>query len=370
MELSKDEPIFKSIDIIKKGIAEKKVTTLKIHNITDWSEGEFNNFTSILRSNYTEVIDDEILEVKRDDNYLIISKIANIREYNNSNTYSGHHWENRTVIKTDKIDNLFDVNFEVEIYDKKEMDEIPNWASANKIFRFIKKFNYDLKDGIIASALLVKSLPINKKFKSLKESKVLTAKQKYEFEIRVKDKDTKNLLSNIIIVIKSLFLSNIILTKKQQKEVIDSYDQLVRKDIQVPPYIKDIILLTPKPVTLEQKNLVNPDDYGAVSILRNYTVTEKADGERILMYINDKGQCFLINSSLKIEATGIIAKKDAYNSLIDGEYVSCNKRLDTTKKNLFAAFDIYYLNNISLTSLPLINDMKDDKNKSRYGELM
>ena len=87
MELSKDESIFKSIDIIKKAIAENKVTTLKIHSITDWIENEFNNFTSILRSNYSEIIDDEILEVKKDDNYLIISNLANIREYNNSNTY-------------------------------------------------------------------------------------------------------------------------------------------------------------------------------------------------------------------------------------------------------------------------------------------
>jgi 2-polyprenyl-3-methyl-5-hydroxy-6-metoxy-1,4-benzoquinol methylase len=358
MELSKDEPIFKSIDLIKNAIAENKGVTLKIHNIADWSEGEFNNFTSIMRSNYKEVIDDEILEVKRDDNYLIISKIANIREYNNSNTYSGHHWENRTIVKSDKIDNLFDVNFEIEVYDKKEIEEIANWSSLNKVFRFIKKFNYDLGNGITAVASIVKTNDLE--FDTLRKSKVLSLPQRYEFSLIIKD--TKSLLDTIIIIIKALFMSNIILTKKQQQEILESYSSLVTKDMQLPKYFKEVPLLTPKPITLEKVNLINPDDYGAISILRGYAVTEKADGERILMYINNKGKVFLINSSLKVEDTGIIAKKEAYNSLIDGEYVYCNKRTDEVKKNLFAAFDIYYLNGNSLTSLPLI--------QGRYEELM
>lgn len=369
MELSQDELIFKLIDELKKMTSENEVI-IKFHNNSDWTESEFNNFISMMRNNYSETIEDEYLEVSNANNYLIINKIGSIINYcnTNSNNPPNSHWELRKIEKTNNINDLFDVNLEIIESSNSKIEAIKDFDKLDKKFRFIKKFNYDLKDGIIASALLVKSISSDKKFKSLKESKVLTSKQRYEFQIKVND--VKNLLSTIIIIIKSLFLSNVILTKKQQKEVIDSYDGLVRKDIQVPPYIKDIILLTPKPVTLEQKNLVNPDDYGAVSILRNYTVTEKADGERILMYINNKGHCFLINSSLKVEGTGIIAKKEAFNSLIDGEYISCNKRTDTTKKNLFAAFDIYYLNETSLTSLPLINDSKDDKNKSRYGELL
>ena len=37
-------------------------------------------------------------------------------------------------------------------------------------------------------------------------------------------------------------------------------------------------------------------------------------------------------------------KSEQYNSLIDGEYVNCHKRKDNSNKNLFASFDIYYLN--------------------------
>ena len=367
MELSQDELIFKLIDELK---TTKNEVIINFHNNSDWTESEFNNFISMMRNNYTETIDDECLEVSNANNYLIINKISSIINYCNTNTNnpSNSHWQSRDIIKTETIKDLFDVNLEFIISESNKIESVRDFDKLDKDFKFIKKFNYDLKDGCIATALLVKSIPKDKAYKSLKESKVLTSKQRYEFQLSIKD--TKNLLSNVIIIIKSLFMSNIILTKKQQKEVLQSYDGLVRKDIQIPPYITDIILLTPKPVTLEQKNLVNPDDYGAISILKNYTVTEKADGERILMYINDKGHVFFINSSFKVEATGIIAKKEAYNSLIDGEYISCNKRTDVIKKNLFAAFDIYYLNGVSLTSLPLINDKDDKSGKSRYGELM
>ena len=87
MELSKDEPIFKTIDNLKQYIGINSVT-LKFHNNTDWTETEFNNFTSVLRNNYREIIDEEILEISIDKNYLTISKIANILNYCTTNNYS------------------------------------------------------------------------------------------------------------------------------------------------------------------------------------------------------------------------------------------------------------------------------------------
>ena len=364
MELSKDEPLFKTIEIIKKEIAENKVV-LKIHNNTEWSESEFNNFTSFLRSNnYKETIDDEILEVINNSNYLTIHKITGIMNYLNTNNHNGlnHKWKSKTIIKNEKINDLFDVNLEFEIYNDKPIDDVNDWESIDKHFKFMKKFNYDMGHGIIASGTILKSN--NNPANSLKKARTLILPQKYEFSLEIKpdksDKDNKHLIEAIITVIKALFLSNIILTKKQQKEVLDDYSTLVKQDMQLPKFYKDIPLLTPKPITLEKVNLINPDEYGAISILRGYTVTEKADGERILMYINNKGRVYLINSSLRVEETGIIAKKELFNSLIDGEYVQCNKRTDDIKKNIYAAFDIYYLNGKSVTSLPLIGGRNDE----------
>jgi hypothetical protein len=357
MELSKDEPIFKIIDSLKTQFKENKVI-VKFLNTSGWSENEFNNFINKLRNVYSETIDEEYLEVILNDTMLKISKISNIINYCNTNSHAtiSHKWKNVFNVKTDTIDNLFDVNLEFNVSKYDNTAEMPSWETEHKRFKLIKQFNYDMGDGITAVAKILRDSVDS--YLTLKKSKTFQSSQKYEFELHVKN--TSKLLNCIIKVIQSLFMSNIILTKKQQATVLEEYSQLVKKNMQLPAYYKahEIPLLTPKPITLEQVNLVNPDDYGAVSILRGYTVTEKADGERILMYINNVGKVFLINSSLRVEDTGIIAKKDAYNSLVDGEYVQCSKRTDNIKKSLFAAFDIYYLKDVCLTSLPLIDDKK------------
>jgi len=359
MELSKEELIFKVIEELKKNVIQNEVS-LTFHNNTDWTESEFNNCISILRNNYPETIEDEYLEVNYNDTYLKIFKIANILSYCNTNNYTNlnHKWESKTNMKNVNINDLFDVNLEFNIDKTIDANEYKDWDTQLKKFRLVKTFNYNLGNDIIASVSILKSN--NKEFLDLKKSKILTSPQKYEFKLNIKN--TNQLLSSIIIIIKSLFMSNIILTKKQQQQVLEEYSELVKKTMQLPPYYKETPLLTPKPITLEQVNLINPDDYGAISILRNYTVTEKADGERFLMYINGKGKVYLINSSLKVEDTGIKAKKEAFNSLIDGEYIHCNQRTDNTKKNLFAGFDIFFINGKSLTSYPLIGDKEESRN--------
>lgn len=351
MELSKDEPIFKKIELINQDIDKNKVI-LNFHNSSTWTETEFNNFTSILRSNYKETIHEEILEVSKGSTILTINKISGILNYCATNDLKNviYKWENNDIIKNEIINDLFDIDLEFQVYNRTPIEQPIVWDNEKKKFKYIKEISYDLNNGIIA---IVKIIKINDgEFETLKKSKTLSAIQNYEFSLIIND--TKNLISSIILVIKSLFMANIILTKKQQSQVLNEYYNLIKKNMDIPSYYKDIPLLAPKPITLEKCNLVNPNEYGAVSILKDYTVTEKADGERILMYINNEGNVYLIDNSLRVEDSGIIAKKEVHNSLIDGEYIRCDKRIDNVKKNIYAAFDIYYINNKCLTSLPLI----------------
>lgn len=59
----------------------------------------------------------------------------------------------------------------------------------------------------------------------------------------------------------------------------------------------------PQPVTLERQNIVKYD-VGVLSIQKDYTVTEKADGERCLMFVNNDGRCYFIDSRLNLRFTG------------------------------------------------------------------
>ena len=357
MELSSTDPIFKILNDLKSYINDNKnEVSIKFHNYTEWTEMEFDNFAKVFRNNYKETIEDEVLEVISEDKVLKIFKIANIIKYCNSNNHStlNHKWENIEIVKNDLINNLFDINLEFDVKKIEDIEEVPDFNKKMKIFKLIKKFRYDIGNGFEVVGMMIKTN--NKNVVDLKKSKILTGNRNYEFELIVKNDNRQLILENIINVLKSFFMTNILLTKKQQKQVLDDYTTLVKKGMTIPPYFNEVPLLTPKPITLEKTNLNNPDDYGAVSILKNYVVTEKADGERVLIYINNVGKVFIIRSSLKVEETGIIAKKEAFNSLIDGEYIECHKRTDGSSKNLIASFDIYYQKEEQLTSLSLIGD--------------
>ena len=358
MELSKDEPIFKKIELINHDIDKYKII-LNFCNSLLWTELEFNNFTSILRTNYKETINEEILEISKGSTILTINKISEILNYcatNDLKKNTNYKWENNDIIKKEVVNDLFDINLEFEVYNRTIIEQPLLWDNEKKIFKYMKEFTYDLNNGIIAVAKIVKKN--DGEFETLKKSKTLSTMQNYEFSLIIND--TKHLITSIILIIKSLFMANFILTKKQQSQILNEYYNLIKKNMDIPSYYKDIPLLAPKPITLEKCNLVNPNEYGAVSILKDYTVTEKADGERILMYINNEGNVYLIDNSLKVEDSGIKAKKDIHNSLIDGEYIRCDKRIDNIKKNIFAAFDIYYINNKCLTSLPLIGGRNNE----------
>ena len=372
MEISQEEQIFKIIKVMEDRIKDddKNEFIIKIHNDNgSWTEGEFNNFINTYRAlNYTEVSKDEYLEITNDDNItLIITKIKNILLYCNSNNYKSteYKWIRSTEIENETIRDLFDINMEMVIIKPEESIEPDKWDMDLKRFKLIKEFNYEIDEGIIAVAKIIKDS--NDKYSTMKKSKInLSNKVNYEFELKIRN--TKNILINIIKTIQALFLSKVVITKKQQQQVLDEYRELVNINQlgQNGKEDKNIYLLTPKPVALKIDNLDNPDNYGIVSILRGYTVTEKADGERLLLYINSKGNVYTIDSSKRVEGTGIKAKPEAYNSLLDGEYIHCTKRIDQIKRNIYAAFDIYFLNGEKLTSLPLI----DEKQKCRYNEML
>lgn len=364
MEISKDEVIFASIQKMESLLTDKNDFMIKIINDNGgWSEAEFNNFIHSLHFNYTELFNEEYLKIQNDDGLILtINKMKNILLYSNSNNYklTEYSWNKILTNDTEKINDLFDVNLEMYIQEKTEQDEPVKWDDEIKDFKLIKEYQYEIADGIIAIGRIIKD---NKnKYSSIKKCKFMNTY--YEFELKVIK--SESILEGIIKVIQALFLSKVVLTKKQQANVLDDYRKLVdikRKNTKEED--TNVYLLTPKPVALKKINLANPDNYGVVSIRRGYTVTEKADGERILLYIDNNGIVYSIDSSKRVEGTGITAKKGAYNSIIDGEYIHCNKRIDKIKRNLFAAFDIYFLNGEKLTSYPLI----DDKNKNRYAEM-
>ena len=107
----------------------------------------------------------------------------------------------------------------------------------------------------------------------------------------------------------------------------------------------------PSQYTLQMQNIIPLDEnINVANIRNNYTVTEKADGDRKLLFINNSGKLYLITTNMNVQFTG--AKTDnteLFNTLIDGEHILYNKKREFI--NLYAAFDIYYINNKDVRTL-------------------
>ncbi len=100
-----------------------------------------------------------------------------------------------------------------------------------------------------------------------------------------------------------------------------------------------------------------------VNIRKNYCVTEKADGERRLLYISGNGHIFAITTNMNIISTGSKTKNNKiYHSLIDCEYIVKNKYDEVI--DLYALFDIYFINKKDKRGYPFMNEK--EPNESRH----
>ena len=86
---------------------------------------------------------------------------------------------------------------------------------------------------------------------------------------------------------------------------------------------------------------------------KNYTVTDKADGERYILYTHSDNRVYLINNRLNIKYTGYT--HNMKDSILDGEYITKDKY--GNKLNMFLIFDVYYLKGKNVSKYPLMKDV-------------
>ena len=131
--------------------------------------------------------------------------------------------------------------------------------------------------------------------------------------------------------------------------------------------VNRIQFIGPQPVTLDRENVVELDiaEYTkSNSIRKNYTVTDKADGERNLLVVNDNGYAFYINRKNTIKAAGFMLSRFP-NTIIDGEYITKTKKGEQVAE--YHAFDIYVKKYEDLRALPLV--ARKSNEPSRLEEL-
>jgi hypothetical protein len=128
----------------------------------------------------------------------------------------------------------------------------------------------------------------------------------------------------------------------------------------------------PSSYTLQVLNVapIN-DDCSIPNIRSNYTVTDKADGMRKMLYICPNGKVYLLNTNMNFEFTGAVCREErAHNTLIDGEHILHNKNGEYI--NLFAAFDIYFINSrdVRQKAFVITSSSSDKKASEAVGEML
>jgi hypothetical protein len=386
MEISKDDTIFTIIDNISMNGEENIENIIKVEGANLWSEDNYYNFVNIMKTEgYEEETEPQVLHAYSNDYLLTIKSAKKIINYCNNKNYKHDDnyitWYNHSLMSKNNVNTLFDSSLTFLNIKKSKIDTernpVVNWDNMRKYFKINKFITYtDKKTNIKYIVNICKGHDrdyyeaTDKEYHTaLNKSKIIKKTQQYEFYIDITNTENDNILPAIIKMEQALHLNSFIISKSQQLEVIKEYGQLVKSDIYTRRYDeKKPPLLTPKPFTLERMNMLNPSDYehgyGFTSILTEYTVTEKADGERLLMYINNTGCVYLINNSHQVIDTGLKSPSELYNTLIDGEYITCNKRRDNSSVGLYASFDIYYYNGKKITQLPLIASNTDKPDKS------
>ena len=330
-----------------------------------------------------------------------ITSLSNIQSYCRQNalpsplpSYITFYSKRPKYIDSERVDNVDydDFNFRVALKEENPLTSgdiriksmLQNWNQTKKNFRFIKRFtfthpNYPLKVdcSIVKNSNKIRGRMIPAY--TIGESNLLNNLEEYEIEIELypvqKIKQNPYKVDNIIIqtkkviriILGGLQQTNFPISLSEQQDILKSYIHLFNPS--PPKRILPRDFIGPSSISLEMRNIIPLDPNLKVPNIRQpYTVTEKADGLRKLLYIHSEGKIFLIDTNMNVQFTGCVSQNRIfYNSLIDGEHVIHSK----TGKfiNLYLAFDIYFKNEEDLRPYPFWSTKQLKYPQTRLSEL-
>jgi hypothetical protein len=237
----------------------------------------------------------------------------------------------------------------------------PKWKQTRKIFRYMNRYTFLQKDDeypFMVDVSIVKSSRKQRDGKGLiseytiQNAGVFKSQETYEIEIECVNAkvglgtkyNTVELLKTelkktIKYILAGLQGTNYPISYPEQDKIIGQYQHLFQR--------KDFA--GPSSVTLQLSNIVKlaQDQKQTPNITRGYTVTDKADGDRKLLFIAEDGKIYLISTNMQVQFTGAITKKtELYNTVLDGEHIIHDKHKNFI--NRYTVFDIYYMNGVNV----------------------
>jgi hypothetical protein len=220
---------------------------------------------------------------------------------------------------------------------------------------------------------------------TISESNIFNAPENYEIELELLTKEALIFIENtedglkklehaiksqITVILSGLQESNYPIKMSEQIKVKSEYLTLI-ESADTTTTSKNFI--GPSSVALKLQNIQkSTKDIDHVPNIRNpggYAATDKADGDRKMMFINSEGKCYLFNTLMKNpQYTGLqVSDKNVFNSVLDGEHILHDKSETPKFINLYAVFDVYFKKGKNVMKLPFKHIEKTKKdNPDRF----
>lgn len=279
--------------------------------------------------------------------------------------------DRKRVLPVDFDDFNFRVAYQVEEKPKTGIKNfiMDNWKKSRKEFRYINRVTFTHPDyPVMVDLSIVKYgkrgadrrgregygniIPVY----TTEESNVFNNPETYDIEIEVNNKligpstkfnnpeaITESLRKVIKYVLIGMQQTKFPVPYSEQRQILNSYMKMIwENDYDSNKYISSKNFIGPNSITLQMDNISDIDENTSVANIRkDFVVTDKADGERHLLYITNEGKIYLINTNMDVKFTGAFTNnKECFDALLDGELITNDKKGKFI--NLFATFDIYY----------------------------
>jgi len=243
---------------------------------------------------------------------------------------------------------------------------INSWNGSKKVFRYLNRVRFSHHEfPIFADISIVKGskktnrVPIPQY--TIQDAGVFSGLDTYDVELEIDNRrvgagthynNTRDLLSSlrkcIRIVLSGVQGTNYPIGFMERDAALLSYMKLVHADDKF--VLRRVVgrdFIGPSSLPLKYDNIrklseeeMANSNVGNIRV--NYTVTDKADGERHLLFTSDNGRIYMIDTNMRVIFTGAVClDKTLYHSLIDGEFIRFNRWGNPL--NLYAGFDIYFI---------------------------
>jgi hypothetical protein len=294
--------------------------------------------------------------------------------------------DNNKVLPVDFDDFNFRISYQIEEDVNKGIKGfiIKSWKECKKTFRYMNRVTFSHPDyPVNVDISIVKSSNFVNKFQYVKtyniqDSNVFNNKEKIEIELELineqigpktkfnsPDKLAAALRKVIKMVLCGLQGTNFPVSYPEQRNVMNEYMLMLYNKEIFRPEPRNFIGPSSLPIQIENVCEID-ENLNAPNIRKNFVVTEKADGERHLLYVSSEGKIYLINNNMNVIFTGALTlNKNKFNTLLDGELISTNKQGKFI--NLFAIFDMYYDNKEDIRKMPfMLKPDETDVYRARY----